>query len=351
LSKIKDVQFRTKKKRTYREEENDMYDVVTFGEAMVRLSPPHFERLEQARSLNVNVGGAELNVAVGVTRFGLKSAWVSKLPKNSLGQMIRDRAQEFGVDCSHIVWSDKGRAGLYFVEFGASPRASSVLYDRGNSAISMVQPGEIDWSKVFAGSKHFHMSGITPALSASATETTVEAMKAAKKAGCTVSYDLNYRKKLWTPADAKKIQEPLMANVDILITTEEDTNVVFGIKEKDYEAVAEKLARTFNFKVVAITLREDLSVWKNNWTAIAFCDGKLFKDRKYEVEIVDRVGAGDSFTSGFLYGWIKEKDVQKGVQYGNAFAALKHTVPGDFNWNTLEEVETQLKGGGLRISR
>jgi len=328
-----------------------MYDVVTFGESMVRLSPPNFQRLEQTRGLNVNVGGAELNVAVGVTRFGLKSAWVSKLPKNGLGYMIRDRAQEFGVDCSHIVWSDKGRAGLYFVEFGASPRASSVLYDRAHSAISMIQPGEVDWARIFTGSKHFHISGITPALSASAAQTTVEAMKAAKKAGCTVSYDLNYRKKLWTPADAKKIQEPMMSDVDILITTEEDTNVVFGIKEKDYEAAAEKLAKTFNFKVVAITLREDLSVWKNNWTAIAYQDGKLYKDRKYEVEIVDRVGAGDSFTSGFLYSWIREKDVQKGVQYGNAFAALKHTVPGDFNWNTLEEVENQLKGGGLRISR
>jgi 2-dehydro-3-deoxygluconokinase len=328
-----------------------MYDVVTFGESMVRLSPPNFQRLEQTRGLNVNVGGAELNVAVGVTRFGLKSAWVSKLPKNGLGYMIRDRAQEFGVDCSHIVWSDKGRAGLYFVEFGASPRASSVLYDRAHSAISMIQPGEVDWARIFTGSKHFHISGITPALSASAAQTTVEAMKAAKKAGCTVSYDLNYRKKLWTPADAKKIQEPMMSDVDILITTEEDTNVVFGIKEKDYEAAAEKLAKTFNFKVVAITLREDLSVWKNNWTAIAYQDGKLYKDRKYEVEIVDRVGAGDSFTSGFLYSWVREKDVQKGVQYGNAFAALKHTVPGDFNWNTLEEVENQLKGGGLRISR
>jgi 2-dehydro-3-deoxygluconokinase len=142
-----------------------------------------------------------------------------------------------------------------------------------------------------------------------------------------------------------------MGDIDILITTEEDTNVVFGIKEKDYEAVAEKLAKTFKFKIVAITLREDLSVWKNNWTAIAYQEGKIFRDRKYEVEIVDRVGAGDSFTSGFLYAWLKEKDVQKGVQYGNAFAALKHTVPGDFNWNTLEEVEAQLKGAGLRISR
>jgi len=328
-----------------------MYDVVTFGEAMIRLSPPFSQRLEQARGFDVHVGGAELNVAVGVTRFGMKSAWVSKLPKNGLGYMIRDRAQEFGVDCSHIVWSDKGRAGIYFVEFGASPRASSVLYDRGHSAISMVQPREIDWPTLFNGSKHFHMSGITPALSASAAETTVEALKAAKKAGCTVSYDLNYRKKLWAPPEAKRIQEPMMADVDILITTEEDTSVVFGIKEKNYETVAEKLAQTFKFKIVAITLREDLSVLRNNWTAIAYQDGKIFKDRTYEVEIVDRVGAGDSFTAGFLYGWIKDKDIQKGVQYGNAFAALKHTVPGDFNWNTLEEVEAQLKGAGLRISR
>jgi 2-dehydro-3-deoxygluconokinase len=215
----------------------------------------------------------------------------------------------------------------------------------------MVQPGEVDWTKVFSGTKHFHMSGITPALSASAAQVAVEALKAAKKAGCTVSYDLNYRKKLWTPSDAKKIQEPMMADVDILITTEEDTNVVFGIKEKDYEAVAERLAQTFKFRIVAITLREDLSVLRNNWTAIAYQDGKIFRDRKYEVEIIDRVGAGDSFTSGFLYSWIKEKDVQKGVQYGNAFAALKHTIPGDFNWSTLEEVEAQLKGAGLRISR
>ncbi len=328
-----------------------MYDVVTFGEAMVRLSPPHFQRLEQAQSLDVHAGGAELNVAVGVTRLGMKSAWISKLPKNPLGYLIRDRAQAYGVDCSHIVWSEKGRAGIYFLEFGASPRASSVLYDRAGSAISMVQSGEIDWTKAFTSSRHFHVSGITPALSSSASEVTLEAMKAAKKKGLTVSYDLNYRKKLWSPSDAKKVQEPMMADVDILITTEEDTNVVFGIKEKDYEAVAEKLAQTFKLKVVAITLREDLSVWKNHWTAIAYQDGKIFKDRKYEVEIVDRVGAGDSFTAGFLYGWLDGKDAQKGVRYGNAFAALKHTVPGDFNGCTLEEVENQLKGGGLRISR
>ena len=328
-----------------------MYDVVTFGEAMVRLSPPHFQRLEQTRSLDLTVGGAELNVAVGVTRFGMSSAWISRLPKNPLGYLIRDRAQEFGVDCSHLIWSEKGRAGVYFLEFGASPRASSVLYDRSGSAISMVQPGEFDWATIFSESKHFHVSGITPALSASAAEVTVEALKAAKKAGCTVSYDLNYRKKLWSPQDAKKIQEPMMADIDILMTTEEDTNVVFGIKEKDYEAVAERLAQTFKLKIVAITLREDLSVWRNNWTAIAYQDGNIFRDRTYEVEIVDRVGAGDSFTAGFLYGWLAEKDVEKGVRYGNAFAALKHTFPGDFNGSTRQEVEAVLKGAGLRISR
>ena len=142
-----------------------------------------------------------------------------------------------------------------------------------------------------------------------------------------------------------------MADVDLLITTEEDTNVVFGIKEKDYEAVAEKLALTFKFKIVAITLREDLSVWRNHWTAIAYQDGKIFRDREYEVEIVDRVGAGDSFTAGFLYGWLKDKDIEKGLRYGNAFAALKHTLPGDFNWSTIEEVEALLRGAGLRISR
>src|SRR4030043_1994861 len=151
-----------------------MYDIVAFGEAMVRLSPPHFQKLEQAQSFDVNPGGAELNVAVGATRLGLKSAWVSKLPKNGLGYLIRNRAPQFGVDCSHIAWSDKGRAGIYFVEFGSSPRASSVLYDRGNSAISMVQPGGIDWSKIFSGSKHFHLSGITPALSGSSAEKTGE---------------------------------------------------------------------------------------------------------------------------------------------------------------------------------
>ena len=327
-----------------------MYDVVTFGEAMLRLSPPHFGRLEQSHSLDVEIGGSELNVAVGVSRLGMSAAWISKLPNNALGRMVRNRARELGVDVAQVIFSDKGRQGLYFVEYGAAPRASSVLYDRGNSAISLIQPGEVDWKKVLSRAKLLHVSGITPALSPSAAETTAVAMKAAKEAGCLVSYDLNYRKKLWSPAEAKSCQEPLMRLVDILTTTEEDTGVVFGIREDTYQKVAESLAKTFGFKAVAITLREDISVWKNNWTAIAYADGKIYSDRTYTVEIVDRVGAGDSFTAGFIYGYLTG-DAQKGVKYGNALAALKHTMPGDFNWSTLEEVEAQIKGAGLRISR
>jgi len=327
-----------------------MCDVIAFGEAMLRLSPPHFGRLEQTHSLDVEIGGSELNVAVGLCRLGMAAAWISKLPDSPLGRMVRNRARELGVDVSQVIFSNKGRQGLYFVEYGAAPRASSVLYDRGNSAISTIQPDEIDWKKILSQAKLFHVSGITPALSPSAAETTAVAMKAAKEAGCLVSYDLNYRKKLWSPAEAKRCQEPLMKLVDILTTTEEDTGVVFGIKENSYQKVAESLAKTFGLKTVAITLREDISVWKNNWTAIAYSDGKIYSDRTYTVEIVDRVGAGDSFTAGFIYGYLSG-DVEKGVRYGNALAALKHTMPGDFNWSTLEEVEAQLKGAGLRISR
>jgi 2-dehydro-3-deoxygluconokinase len=332
---------------------------------MIRLAPPNYQRLEQTTMLDVQVGGGELNVAVGVSRLGLSSAWVSRLPKNALGRLMLNRVRQAGVDTSHIVWTDGGRLGLYFVEFGAAPRASSVLYDRAHSAISAIQPGEVDWAKVFAGAKWFHTSGITPALSDSAAEVTHEALAAAKKAGATVSYDLNYRGKLWSPDKAQAIQEPLMEYVDVLITTEEDTGVVFKIKAEgetdargfaevaaeSYKDVARRLAEKFNFKVVAITLRENPLVWRNTWTAIAYADGKFYDDVKYDLEIVDRVGGGDSFSAGFIYGSLVKKSTQAGVRYGNAFSALKHTNPGDFNWATLEEVEKLLKGTSLRVAR
>lgn len=327
-----------------------MAQVVTLGEAMLRLSPPDFHRLEQADSFDAKVGGGELNVAVGVSRLGLDSAWVSKLPENPIGRMVRNKAREHGVDTSSIVWSKSGRVGIYFLEFGANPRASSVVYDRAGSAVSTLAPGEVDWAKAFEGCKLFHVSGITPALSKSCAEATFEAIKAAKAAGAKVSYDVNYRKKLWTPEEANACQVPMMEYVDILITTEEDTGVVFGIREKSYQDVAVKLNERFGFEVVAITLREDLSVLRNNWSALAYSNGEFHESAKYSCELIDRVGGGDSFTAGFVYGYLTG-DVKKGVDYGVAFSAIKHSIPGDLNWATLEEVETLLKGGGSRIQR
>jgi len=327
-----------------------MADVVTFGETMVRLSPPDHRRLEQTNLLDVNIGGAEWNVAVDLSRLGISAAWVSRLTDNALGWMIRNKAREQGVDISHIAWTKDDRIGVYFVEFGATPRPSSVLYDRSNSAISQVKPGEINWEEVLKGAKWFHTSGITPALSPGAAQVTAEALQTAKKVGCKVSYDLNYRSRLWTEEEARKCQEPLMEHIDVLFSTEEDTRKVLGITGKDYREVARKLAGNFNFEVVCITLREDVSVLRNRWTAIAYSAGKIYDDRTYDVEIVDRIGAGDSYTAGFIYGYLTG-DVAKGVKYGNAYSALKHSTPGDANWATLKEVENLLKGGGLRISR
>ena len=326
------------------------YDLVTFGETMIRLSPPGFRRLEQATRLDVNVGGSELNVAVAAQRLGLKTAYVTRLTRNPLGRMIANKAREHGVDVSHIVWTEGDRVGVYFVEFGASPRPNAVLYDRRDSAMARIKPGEVDWEAVFREARHFHTSGITPALSPTAAAATQEAVRKAKEAGLTVSLDLNYRARLWSREEARKVMEPLTEQADILITTEEDTERVFGIKAGSYEEVAELLAERFNLKAVAITLRETPSVWRNTWSAIVLAEGELYRGPKYEIEIVDRVGAGDSFAGGFLYGWLTDGP-QAGVNWGVAISALAQTNPGDLCWATKEEAERLLKGGGLRIVR
>lgn len=327
------------------------YDLVTFGEAMIRLSPPDFRRLEQTTLLEVNVGGSELNVAVAAQRLGLKTAYVTRLTRSPLGWMIANKAREHGVDVSHIVWTKEDRVGLYFVEFGASPRASSVLYDRANSAMAKIRPGEVPWDKVFEGTKAFHTTGITPALSSSAAEATKEAVKKAKEHGVLVSIDLNYRARLWSPEEARRVMAELVAQADILITTEEDAERVFGVKEESFEKVAERLNQMFpNLKVVAITIRETPSVWRNTWTALAYSQGKIYRAPVFDIEIVDRVGAGDAFAGGFLYGYLT-KDVEAGLNYGVAISALKQTNPGDLVWATKDECDRILAGGGLRIVR
>lgn len=325
-------------------------DLVTFGEAMLRLSPPLFRRLEQSNSFDVFIGGGELNVAAALSRLGRKCAFVTRLPKNPLGYLIANRTREVGVSTEHILWTDEGRAGLYFLEYGAAPRPTSVLYDRQDSAVSRIQPGMVDWNALFSATRGFHVSGITPALSPSAAETTHEALRAARDADCLVSVDLNYRSKLWSEEEACRWMTEFMQYTNVLMTTEEDTRRVFGIQGENYEAVAKQLASNFELEIVTITLRENPSVWRNTWTAIAYQHGQLYKTSTYEVEVVDRVGAGDSYAAGFLHGMLDD-DLQKAVDYGAALSALKHGIPGDLNWSSLEEVEGLLKGGGLRIRR
>jgi len=342
------------------------HDVVTFGEAMLRFVPQNDQRLAQAQGFHVTVGGGELNVAVGVSRIGFSSAWVSRLPDNPLGQLLLSKVREQGVDSRHVAMTKDGRCGLYFLEQGASPRAAQVVYDRADSAISRIKSGDVNWDEVFKDVKYFHISGITPALSKSAADVTVQALKAAKAAGVTVTYDLNYRSKLWTPKEAQAVQEPLMQYVDILITTEEDTKVVFGIESKaadekfetvdsaGYRDVARQLVAKFKFKGVAITLRQNKSVWFNDWWGLYHdaATQKDFESPKVALEIVDRVGAGDSFAAGLLSGLlIKPGDYDHAIRFAIATSALKHTIPGDFCVVTRGEVENVMKGGGLRIVR
>jgi len=285
---------------------------------------------------------------------------VSRLTDNPLGRMIANRAREQGV-ALHVEWTPDDRAGLYFAELGAAPRASSVLYDRRGSAISRIEVGRIDWPALFADARWFHVSGITPALSDSAANVTREALIAAKRAGLTVSYDLNYRSKLWTPEKARAVQEPLMEHVDVLITTEEDTRVVFGIgrarntyehlEAESYDEVARKLEKQFAFQAVAVTLRENPLVLLNSWSAIVAVGGEILRAPRYEVEVVDRIGAGDSFSAGLIVSRLENRGWDDAVRFATAASALKHSIPGDFCLITRAEVEQLLRGGNLRVSR
>lgn len=325
-------------------------DVVTFGEAMIRLTPPHFRRIEQAYSLDVEIGGAELNTAVGLARLGRKAAWASRLTDNPLGHLLANRAREAGVSTNHILFTNEDRVGLYFLELGAAPRPSGLVYDRADSAMANLKPGMIDWSKVFAGVKWFYLTGITAAVGSGAAEAALEALAAAKKAGLTTCLDPNYRAKLWTVEQAANWLNQAIRHVDVLVTNPEDIERFFGIAGKDAEQSSAEAAKKFGLKAVAMTMRQTPSVWKNSFTAVGYADGKFLKTANHEVEIVDRLGAGDAFVAGLLHGLLNN-DLQQGLDYGAAMGALKHTIPGDFPWLTKAEVEGVVSGMGLRIRR
>jgi len=327
-------------------------DLVTLGEAMVRLTPPNHDRLELATSFLAHVGGSELNVAVAAARLGLSTSFVTRLTNNPLGRKIRNVTREQGVDTSHIVWTEEDRVGTYYLECGAAPRSNSVVYDRAHSAIANLRAEEIPWRDVLAGVKAFHVSGITPALSANAAEATLEAVTCAADAGVLVSVDLNYRARLWSRAEAQDVMTQIARSANVLITTEEDTERVFGIRADSYEDVARQLAETFDLQVVAITLRETPFVWRNTWTAIAYerATDTVHRGPQFEIEVVDRVGSGDAFAGGFLYGYLTNGP-ETGVRYGVAISAIKQTHPGDIVCATKVEVDRMLEGSGLRIDR
>jgi 2-dehydro-3-deoxygluconokinase len=331
-----------------------MTDVVTFGETMIRLSPPDHLRLEQTASLNLSAGGAELNVAAGIARLGLKSAYVSRLPTNPLGRLIANKAREFGVDVNHIVWADGERVGVYYVEYGAEPRPTRVYYDRKDSAFAHIQPSMVNWEDVLRGVRLFHVGGITPALSSSAYEAQKEAMIAAREAGCLVSYDVNYRAALWTIEEARQAQLPLMEYVDILITSLPDqpdiSELLSGLKGDDPENVARKVAEKFGFKAVLVTMRKSLSAQRASVASLAFAENQTYTDHHYEVETIDPLGGGDACVAGFLTGYL-EGDIQHGVHLGNAFSALQQTAPTDLPWPTRAEVETLIVEGGISMRR
>ncbi len=329
--------------------------VVTFGEIMMRLATPGRLRFSQAKELELTYGGGEANVAVSLANYGLDARFVTRLPKNPFGDGAVNVLRGLGVDTSHLARGGE-RIGIYFLETGASQRASVVVYDRAGSAISQVGPGEFDWKSIFDGASWFHFTGITPALGPRVAEATAEACRAAKEEGLTVSCDLNYRKKLWTPAQAQETMSKLMEWVDVAIGNEEDAEKVFGIKAEGanieggevasagYEQVARTLAERFKLQAVAITLRESRSADNNGWSAMLLHEGEVFQSRKYDVWIVDRVGGGDSFAGGLIYGLATGKPAGEALEYAVAASCLKHSISGDFNLVTVAEVEALVKG-------
>jgi 2-dehydro-3-deoxygluconokinase len=339
--------------------------VVTFGEIMLRLAPPGFERLLQSPSFVATWGGGEANVAVSVAGFGMPASYVTVAPSNALGDAMIGEMRRFNVDTSKIV-RGKGRMGIYFVEPGANQRASKVVYDRENSAMALAKPGDIDWVSVFADAGWFHTTGITPAISESAAALALESVQSARAKGITVSCDLNYRKNLWKwGKPAHEVMGELVKHVDVVIANEEDCQAALGIQadadvhsgkleHAAYQALAEKVLAAYpNIGIVAITLRESKSASHNGWSACLHDRKEFIVSRHYEItHIVDRVGAGDSFGGGLIYGLNTLGSKREALEFATAASCLKHSLPGDFNRFTVDEVKTLLKGDGSgRVQR
>jgi len=337
--------------------------VVTLGEIMMRLSTPDFKRFVQSDSFDVTYGGGEANVAAALCNYGLNGTFVSKVPNNPLGQAAINHLRRYGVDTQFVARGGK-RLGIYFLETGASMRASQVVYDRADASIAEVEISEFDFDEILKGAEWFHTTGITPALSDKAAALTEAALKAAKARGITTSIDLNYRKKLWSKEKAREVMSRLCQYVDVCIGNEEDADTTLGFTSKGtdvtkgelnldgYKDVFQQMKAKFGFKYIASTLRESHSASDNGWSALVYDGTEFYHTKSYEVRIVDRVGSGDSFASGFIYGLVTGMKMSDAAEFGVAASAIKHTIPGDLNHATLAEVKDLVGGDGSgRVQR
>ena len=337
--------------------------VVTFGEIMLRLEPEGYFRFVQVDKMTSTFGGGEANVAVSLANYGLDAYYVTKLPKHEIGQAAINSLRRYGVNTDFIARGGD-RVGIYYNERGASQRGSKCIYDRAHSSIAEAKPEDFNWPEIFKDCKWFHLTGITPALGGNLVQICIEACKAAKAAGATVSCDLNYRGKLWSREQANKTMSEICKYVDVCISNEEDAKDVFGIEAEEtditageinregYKSVARQLAEKFGFEKVAITLRESKSAFDNDWSAMLY-DGKEYCfSKKYSLHIVDRIGGGDSFGAGLIYSLLSGKDTQSAVEFAVAASALKHSVEGDYNMVSVAEVEKLAGGDGSgRVQR
>lgn len=338
---------------------------VTFGELMLRLQPYDYLRFVQTDSFEATFGGGEANVSVSLANYGVDVDFVTKLPQHAIGQMAVNSLRKYGVGTDKIVRGGE-RVGIYFNEKGAAQRGGVCIYDRAHSAIQEASASDFNWEAIFEGVDWFHFTGITPALGANCVDLCIEACKAAKKAGAKISCDLNYRGKLWTRDEARAAMTKICAYVDVCISNEEDAKDVFGIEAENtdihagqlnkegYKSVAKQLADTFGFEKVAITLRESISAFDNDWSAMLFdtASGEYCFSKLYHLHIVDRVGGGDSFGGGLIYSLLSGKNTQEAVEFAVAASALKHSVEGDFNFVSVDEVEKLAKGSGSgRVQR
>ncbi len=329
--------------------------VVTFGEILLRLSPPAYQRVAFARNFEVCYAGGEANVAVSLANYGLDASFVSKVPSHEIGDAVVRVLQERRVSTQHLVRGGE-RLGIFYLEHGISIRPSKVIYDRIHSAIAEAEESDFDFDMILEGADWFHVTGITPALSPTCAKLTEKALQAAHNANITTSFDLNYRRKLWTPEEAQKVCIPLMKYVDICIGNEEDAETVLGIKPKDtdvdkgqlniegYMLMCEQLQKTFGFKYIATTLRESISASDNGWSAILYDGKQCYQSKKYNLHIADRVGGGDSFSGGLIYALLEHTSPQECIEFAVAASALKHTIHGDFNQVSIAEIESLAQG-------